>query len=325
MAKAASVLGRPLPEGGTIGVPAPASGFFNRSDVFRGVEWWEGKGYRVKLGEHVFERDDYVAGAAEHRAADLMAMFLDPEVDVVQAFQGGYGSMQTIPFLDFDAIAAHPKPFVGYSDITALHVALRQRSGLATFYGYGLAGMGDKETTDFSRNRLLEVLHGGGAGEVPRDPDDPYVRPLRGGKVTAPLVGGCLWLLLQTMGTPWEVDLDGCIFFFEDYDAPAWYVDGMLTQLAQSGKLEGVVGVVVGDMERCDWSERKPEWPRTRSIEDVLEHHLEPLGVPVLYKLPLGHGKHLAALPLGVTATLDADTRTLTVEESGLIEQGGDT
>ena len=85
-------------------------------------------------------------------------MFLDPEVDVVQSYQGGYGSMQTIPYLDFDAIAEHPKAFVGYSDITALHVALRQRSGLATFYGYGLAGMGDKESTDFSRNRLLDVL-----------------------------------------------------------------------------------------------------------------------------------------------------------------------
>jgi len=320
MIAAATRFGRLLPEGGTIGVPAPASGYFNRSDVLRGVEWWEAKGYRVKLGEHVFERDDYVAGAPEKRAADLMAMFLDPEVDVVQCFQGGYGSMQTIPFLDFDAVAEHPKAFVGYSDITALHVSLRQLSGLATVYGYGLAGMGDKDSTDFSRTRLLQVLRDGGTGEVPRDPDDPYVRAIVGGKVTAPLAGGCLWLLLQTMGTPWEVELDGCIFFFEDVDAPAWYVDGMLTQLRQAGKLDGVVGVLVGDMHQCDWHERRPEWPRTRSIEDVLELHLEPLGVPVLYKLPLGHGKHLAALPLGVEATLDADARTLTIEQLVFVE-----
>lgn len=320
MTAAATRFGRPLPDGGTIGVPAPASGFFNRSEVLRGVEWWEAKGYRVKLGEHVFERDDYVAGAAERRAADLMAMFLDPEVDVVQSFQGGYGSMQTIPHLDFDAIAEHPKPFVGYSDITALHVALRQRSGLATIYGYGLAGMGDKDSTDFSRDRLLSVLRGGGAGGVPRDPDDPYVRALAGGRVTAPLVGGCLWLLMQTLGTPWEVSLDGCILFFEDVDAPAWYVDGNLTQLRQAGKLDGVVGVVVGDMEKCDWHTGRPEWPRTRSIEDVLELHLEPLGVPALYKLPLGHAKHLAALPLGVEATLDADARTLTIDQPVLVE-----
>jgi muramoyltetrapeptide carboxypeptidase len=311
---------RPLRDGGTIGVAALASPYENRSEVLRGVEWWESKGYRVRLGEHVFARDDYVAGDARDRAADLMAMFLDDEVDVVQALQGGYGSMETIPHLDFEAIAAHPKPFVGYSDITALHVALRQRAGLVTFYGYGLVGMGAKNSTDFTRDRLLQVLRGEGAGEVPRDPDDPYVRSLGGGTVTAPLVGGCLWLLLQTMGTPWEVDLDGAIFFFEDYDAPPWYVDGMLTQLRQAGKLDGVSGVVVGDMERCDWREDKPEWPRTRSIEDVLERHVEPLGVPAIYKLPLGHGKHQAALPLGVEATLDGDARTLTLRESGLEE-----
>jgi muramoyltetrapeptide carboxypeptidase len=314
--------GKPLPDGGTIGVAAPASGFENRSDVLRGVEWWEERGYRVKLGEHVFKRDDYVAGDERDRAADLLAMFADPEVDVVQSLQGGYGSAQTIPHLDFDAIAASPKPFVGYSDITALHVAIRQRAGLATIYGYGLVGMGAKDGTDFSRDRLLQVLRGHGAGEVPRDPDDPYLRAISGGKVTAPLVGGCLWLLLQTMGTPWEIELEGSIFFFEDYDAPPWYVDGMLTQLAHAGKLAGVRGVVVGDMEKCDWREDRPEWPRTRSIEDVLEHHLEPLGVPVLYKLPLGHGKHLAAVPLGVTATLDADARILTLEHPGVTTEG---
>jgi muramoyltetrapeptide carboxypeptidase len=318
----ATLFGRPLPEGGTIGVAAPASGFENRSEVLRGVEWWESQGYRVKLGEHVFARDDYVAGDERNRASDLTAMFADPDVDVVQCLQGGYGSAQAIPHLDFDVIAANPKPFLGYSDITALHVAIRQRTGLATFYGYGLVGMGDKETSDFSRAHLLQVLRGHWSGEVPRDPDDPYVRALAGGKVTAPLAGGCLWLLVQTMGTPWEVDLDDAIFFFEDYDAPPWYVDGMLTQLGHAGKLARMRGVVVGDMEKCDWRETKPEWPRTRSIEDVLEKHLESLGVPVLYKFPLGHGKHLASIPLGVTATLDADARTLTFEHNGLTAGG---
>jgi muramoyltetrapeptide carboxypeptidase len=320
----AALLAPPLPEGGTIGVPAPASPYENRSEVLRGVEWWESRGYRVKLAEGVFDRDDYVAGSPERRGADVTAMFADPEVDVVQCLQGGFGSAQAIPHLDSDVVAANPKPFVGYSDITALHVAVRQTTGLATFYGPGLAGVGDPETTDFTRERLLVALRGGAAGPVPPDPDDPYVRSLRGGRVTAPLAGGCLWLLLQTLGTPWEVDLEGSIFFFEDYDAPPWYVDGMLTQLGHAGKLAGVQGVVIGDMEKCDWREIRPEWPRTRSLEDVLEHHLEPLGVPVVYKLPLGHGKHLATIPLGVTVTLDADARTLTFESSGLAGERGD-
>ena len=308
--------------GATIGVPAPASPYTNRSELLRGVEWWEAQGHRVKLMPSANARDAYVAGDARRRAGDLQALFEDPEVDVVQALEGGYGSMQTIPHLDFDTIARNPKPFVGYSDITALHVALRQRAGLATFYGVGLVGCGAKETTPFTRERLLRVLHGDATGEVPRDPDDPYVRAIAPGRVTAPLVGGCLWLLLQTMGTPWEVDLDGCLLFFEDVDAPPWYVDGMLTQLGQAGKLERVAGVVVGEMHRCDWREDRPEWPRTKSIEDVLEEHLEPLGVPVIFKLPLGHGKHLATLPLGVTCTLDADARTLSVDQDPFTRGG---
>ena len=309
---------KPLPSGGTIGVAAAASPYDSRSEVLRGVEWWESQGYRVKLGEHVYARDDYVAGDAKDRAADLTALFADPEVDVVQALQGGYGSAQTIPYLDFDTIAANPKPLVGFSDITALHVAIRQRTGMPTVYGNGLVGVGSPEATQFTRERLLHVLTTDATGPVPPNPDDPYVRAIRGGTATALLVGGCLWLLLQTMGTPWEVDLDGAIFFFEDYKAPPYYVDGMLTQLRHAGKLDRVAGVVVGEMEGCDWGDLRPasDWARSRSVEDVLEEHLEPLGVPVLYRLPLGHGKHLASIPLGVRYTLDADRRTLTLEES---------
>jgi muramoyltetrapeptide carboxypeptidase len=316
----ATNFGKPLPEGGTVGVAAPASPADARSEVLRGVEWWEARGYSVKLAPGVWARDDYVAGDAERRAEDLTALFADPEVDAVQALTGGFGSAQLIPYLDFDLIAANPKPFVGYSDITALHVALRQRTGLATIYGNGLIGVGAADVTAFTKNRLLDVLRTGGQGEVPGNPDDSWLRTIRGGQVTAPLVGGCLWLLMQTMGTPWEVELDGSILFFEDTHSPPYYVDGQLVQLQHAGKLDQVAGVVVGQMEKSDWGDVRPvsDWARSRSLEDVLDERLEPLDVPVLYGLPLGHGKHLAALPLGVTCTLDADARTLTVDEAML-------
>lgn len=317
---AATRFGKPLPAGGTIGVAAPASPYDSRSEVLRGVEWWESQGYEVSLAPGVWERDDYVAGGAKQRAEDLNGLFADPDVDVVQVLQGGFGSAQAIPYLDFDSIAANPKPLVGFSDITALHVAIRQRSGLATIYGNGLAGVGSADVTPFSKERLLDVLRSGGTGAVPPNPDDPWVRTIRGGKVTAPLVGGCLWLLMQTMGTSWEVELDGAILFFEDTHCPPYYIDGNLVQLGHAGKLDKLAGVVVGQMDKCDWGDLRQvsDWARSRSIEDVLEERLEPLGVPVLYGLPLGHGKHLAALPLGVTCTLDADARTLTVDEPAL-------
>ena len=306
--------------GATIGVPAPASPYTNRSELLRGVEWWEKRGYRVRLGKGIHERNAYVAGDAETRARDLTEMFADDEVDVVQAFQGGYGAAQTIPLVDWDVVRANPKPFIGYSDITALHVAMLHHADLVTFYGPTLAGVNDKKTKKFNQENLLRALTSSEPlGQVPNNPEDEYLRPLGAGTATAELVGGCLWLLGQTIGTPWQPDFAGKILFFEDVDAPPWYLDGLLNQMTQAGMLRDVVGVVVGEMVDCDWRETRPEWSQTLSLEDVRETYIEPLGVPALYGLPLGHGDFQATLPLGVQATLDADARTLTVDEAALL------
>jgi muramoyltetrapeptide carboxypeptidase len=311
---------RPLPAGGTIGVPAPATPYFNRSEVIRGVRWWENQGYKVLLGDGVYDRDGYVAGDAAGRAKDIMSLFANPAVDVVHCLQGGYGSAQTIPELDFDVIRANPKPFVGYSDITALHTAIRHHTDLVTFYGPGVAGVGDPETKDFTRERLRRALTTvEPLGEVPRNPDDDFIRTLHPGVVSGEMTGGCLWLLGQTIGTPWQIDLTGKIFFFEDYDAPPWYVDGLLNQMTQAGMLTDVVGVVVGELYKCDWRETKPEFPQTLSIEDVLERYIGSLGVPAIYGLPMGHGKYLTTTPLGAKATLDADNGKLVIEEAALV------
>jgi len=117
------------------------------------------------------------------------------------------------------------------------------------------------------------------------------------------------------MGTPWEFTAQGAILFFEDVNVPGWQLDGILVQLAAAGKLDGVLGVVVGELAKSEFGEVHSGFPRMKSLEEVLENRLGGLGVPVLYGLPLGHGKHLATVPLGVTCTLDADARTLTVDE----------
>ena len=198
---------------------------------------------------------------------------------------------------------------------------LRHYTGLVTFYGPGLAGVNDRETKKFTQERLLEALTSTGPlGEVPRDPENDYIRSFGGGSVTAPMVGGCLWLLCQAIGTPWQPDLAGKVFFFEDVDAPPYYIDGFLNQMRQAGMLDEVAGVVVGELEKCDWSEERPEFPQTLSIEDVLERYIEPLGVPALYGYPLGHGERLCTVPLGVSVVLNGDDRTLTIEEPALLE-----
>jgi muramoyltetrapeptide carboxypeptidase len=313
------VKAKPLPKGGTIGVPAPSSPYDERSEVDRGVRWWESRGYRVKLGTGIYERDDYVAGDPAVRARDIEAAFADPEVDAVQVFGGGYGASEVVPLLDFDVIAENPKPFVGYSDITALHVSIRQRTGLVTFYGPGLSGMGNPKRGDWSKDRLVHALTSTEPiGEVPPRPDDPYVGAMNGGRVTAPLVGGCLWLLRETLATPWELDADGAILFIEDVHCPPWYVDGLIVHLRNAGKLDKIAGMAIGQFHKSEANVDPEPWLRSRSLEDVFERHLAPLGIPIVFNLPLGHGDHLCTIPLGVTATVDADKRTLTIDEPAL-------
>jgi muramoyltetrapeptide carboxypeptidase len=315
---AATRFGAPLPEGGTIGVCAPSGPYFNASDVLRPKEWWESNGYRVKLLDGVWAKDDYEAGPPEKRADDLHSLFIDPEVDVIQVLWGGTGAIRVLPHLDFDLIAANPKALMGYSDITNLHVALLQDAGLATFHGPGIGSMGYPGRTEFTLGSARQGFRDGGAGPVPDDPDEPYRRTIVGGRAMGPIVGGNLFTFVHLMGTPWEPSFEGALLFFEEVDEPAYVIEIHLNQLRLAGKLDGVLGVVVGELKDCDWSEKRPEAPRNRSIEDVLERCLAPLGVPVLYRLPLGHGKHLATIPLGVRATLDADARTLTIDEPGV-------
>jgi muramoyltetrapeptide carboxypeptidase len=314
-----ALVAKALPVGGTIGIVSPASPYNTYSDVLRGIAWWEAHGYRVKLAEGALERKDWLAGEPEMRARDLMAMFTDPSVDVIQCLRGGYGSAQVIPQLDFQVIAAHPKPFMGFSDITALHTALLRFTGLATFYGPSFTTVGDPEMSGFTAQRMLQVLGGETTGPLPRNPDDPFVRALAPGKASGRLVGGCLSDLLFTMGTPWEFNLDDAIFVFEEVGSSPHGIDRALLQLSQAGKFERVKGVVIGDLTGCEWNDGGGSpWPHTKTLEEVLEERLGLLGVPVIYKLPFGHGTHMATLPLGVQATLDASTCTLEVTEPAL-------
>jgi muramoyltetrapeptide carboxypeptidase len=313
---AATTFGGPLPEGGTIGVCAPSGPYFNRSDVLRPVEWWESKGYRVKLMDGVWEKDDYNAGTPEQRAADLHALFADPEVDVIQVLWGGTGAISLLPLLDEDLIAANPKALMGYSDITNLHTAIRQRTGLATFHGPGLGSMGIHERTAFTWDSALDAFTKGGTGEVPHDPDNAWTRSIAGGRATGPLVGGNLFTLVHLIGTPWQPVFDGAILLLEEVEEAAYHIEVELEQLRLAGMLDGVVGVVVGELKDC--GKPDPETPRDRSLEDILERHLGRLGVPVIYPMPLGHGKHLWTVPLGVRATIDGDARTLTIDEPGV-------
>ena len=312
-----TILGHAAPPGSTIGIVSPGSAAETRAEVQRGLAWWQAQGYQVKLMPGALEEADWHAGSAEVRARDLQQAFADPEIDAIQTMRGGYGSAQLIPLLDMPAILDHPKAFFGLSDITALHVAFNA-AGMATFYGPSLTMVGNPSPPAFTTDRFLDVLRGKSTGLVPADAARLNLIGLSPGRASGRLLGGCLSDFLYTLGTPWEIDLDGAILFFEEVGQAPIRLDRMLLYLEQIGKLRGVRGVVVGELAGCEWHEWQSS-PRSKTLENVLIGRLGHLGVPILYGLPLGHGATLATLPLGVEATIDADAQTLTIDQAALV------
>ncbi len=300
-----------LRPGDTVGIVAPASPWENRSELLRAVAALEAWGLVVRLGDHVNDRHGYLAGRDADRAADLHAFFADPEIRGIVCLQGGYGSPRLVRLLDREIIAANPKVFCGYSDITVLHTAIAAWSDTISFYSNGAVGVGDRDTSDFSRQTLHRALFSDEPyGEIAHDPDDGYVRTIVGGRASGRLTGGCAGLLSTSIGTPIEIDTSDRIVVLEEVELSTEDWDAILTHLLNAGKLADAAGIVVGDVKM-----KKSGYVTELSNEDILEELLGPLGIPVLLGLPIGHGKHHATVPLGALATLDADAGTLIVDE----------
>lgn len=300
-----------LRPGDTVGIIAPASPWENRSELLRAVAALEAWGLTVRLGDHVNDRHGYLAGRDEDRAADLHAFFADPEVRGIVCLQGGYGSPRLVRHLDRSIIAANPKAFCGYSDITTLHLAIAAWSDTISFYSNGAVGVGAHETSDFSKATLQRALFSAEPyGEIAHDPDDPYVRAITGGQATGRLTGGCAGLLSTSIGTPVEVETKGRIVVLEEIELDTEDWDAILTHLLNAGKLSDAAGIVVGNVQT-----KASGYVTELSAEDVVEELLGDLGIPVLMGLPIGHGKHHATVPLGALATLDADVGSLVVDE----------
>lgn len=283
-------------------------------DVRRGVDRLRGAGYRVRFLPHGRDRHGYLAGSAEHRAADLHAAFTDGGIDAVLQLRGGYGSAQVLPLLDLSLLRSNPKPMIGMSDTTMLHVALVQ-AGLVTFWGPTLAGVG--RASDYTWKRFLRTLVDPPREDpIERDPDDGRVSTLHPGVAEGPLIGGTTSLLAAGLGTPWQVQSEGRIMFLEDVREAPYRIDRLLTQLGQAGVLGAAAGIVIG--EHVGIRAKDPSRGQTLTLAEILDRIIRPLGVPAVHGLPLGHGRHLATVPLGARARLDATTGTLTILEPGV-------
>ena len=286
------------------------------------IDTIESLGFKVKPGAHLYDREGYLAGSDAARAADLNAMFADDGVDAIWCVRGGYGASRILPALDYALMQRKPKALIGYSDITALHVAIHRHAGLVTFHG----PVAFRAFTPYSLGELKRVLW---TGETPVRLGGPppferaegrvdwenRVATLVPGTARGRLLGGNLCLMSHLCGTPYFPDLRGAILFLEDVEEAYYRIDRMLTQLWLSGALAGVAGVAFGKFTNCNSS---PFFLQNRPLDDILAERCRALGVPAVSGIMVGHIEDQTTLPVGCLAELDADAGTLTLLEPGV-------
>jgi muramoyltetrapeptide carboxypeptidase len=312
---------RALKPGDTVGLITPATYVSDPDRLILARRTAEHFGLKPRFGRNVGKRAGYLGGSVEERLEDLHAMFRDPEVRGVFCIRGGYGSEHLLDRIDYDLIRRNPKVFLGYSDITALHLAIGARTNLVTFHGPVMLSRFSEYTQKWFRKALFETAP---VGEVSNPPESNPLRPahtlrtVRPGKARGRLAGGNLTLIATTMGTPYEIDTRGRILFIEDVDEQPYSIDRMLTQLRLAGKLSAAAGIVIGECAACRPREFQPSFESTFSFGEVLDNVLGKLDVPVLAGLTIGHTDDQLTLPAGVMASLDADAQKLVVEEAAV-------
>jgi muramoyltetrapeptide carboxypeptidase len=288
---------RALRPGDVLGVATPA-GPIEAEALRRGVLELEALGFGVRVGEGALERTGFTAGSRQARLRQLEGLFRDPEIGGIVCARGGAGAARLLEDLDAGLLRLHTKPFVGYSDVTWLHLALG-RLGLVSLHGPMVARELAEGEATYHRESLWHGLTGEG---------DPYVsapedlHPLRPGIAEGVLRGGCLSILAAAAGTPWDLRPGGeaTILFLEDVDEAPYRIDRMLFQLRASGAFDGVQGIVFGEMKGCS-----PGPDATYALEEVLLEALEGLDLPVGFGFPSGHTTRAnVTLPLGVAARL---------------------
>ena len=311
-----------LRPGDTVGVITPSTPVIDPDRLALVPQTLKYFGLRAKVGKNVGRRSTDFASSVNERLDDLHAMFRDKEVNAVFALRGGYGAGHLLDRIDYDLIRRNPKIFLGFSDITALHLAIHKHARLVTFHGPVITSSFTDYTQQHFRKALFETQP---VGKVTNPHESNELRPrhtlrtIRPGKADGPLIGGNLSLITATMGTPYEIETRGRILFVEDVGEEPYRVDRMLTHMHLAGKLDNAAGVIFGECDGCAPNDYKPSFASPYSFGESLDNILGKLKVPVLSGLTIGHTADQLTLPLGVMATLDADAGTLDIKEAGVV------
>lgn len=285
--------------GARIGIVNPAY-WLEPERQQRAVSVFENAGYELVLGKSTRLRQDIYAGAPEDRAADINAMFRDASIDAIICARGGYGGNRVWPLLDYDAMRANPKIFVGYSDTTGTLTSIAQRAGLVSFHGPMLTTYG-KHTIDYNLEKFQAILSGNAGLEI-RSPEACRARTLKPGKAQGPLWGGNLTLVNTRLGTHEQIATDGAVLFLEDVGEDLYKFDRMMLHLRNSGSLEHVRGLIIGEMvEMSD-----TEVPFGKNVDEIVMDVCGDLDIPVISNFPCGHGDYQATLPISHVIELNA-------------------
>jgi len=284
----------------TVGVIAPSSPV-SQSDISEGLNLLESFPLKIKQGEHLFDRSNYLAGPDHDRVSDLHQMFSDPEIKAIFCARGGYGSARLLNKIDFDLVRKNPKIIVGFSDLTALFFAIYKKTGLVTIHGPTLSDL-PKNKNWLNLSELITTYH------------RPRVlfkqeKIINNGKARGILLGGNLSTFCSLLDTPFLPSFESLILFLEEKGESPYKLDRMLTQLLLSGRLDRLSALIIGQIEDCGEKE---------IIYNLLKERLAVLNMPVVTGLPVGHGNENISLPLGLPALLDTEKMILEIEESAV-------
>lgn len=306
-----------LKKGATIGLIAPSSPI-QPNKYEKSIRNLKNLGFKLVFGKSVKKADGYLAGSDKERLDDLHAMFENPEIDGIWCIRGGYGSARFIPDIDFDLIKRNPKVFIGYSDITALLIAIHQQTGLICFHGPVAAS----EFSSYTQQQVQAVLmqpqstYTIAQNKENEENNDSLFQDfvIRPGIASGKLTGGNLSLICSLIGTPWQMKIKNRLLFIEDIGESPYRIDRMLTQLNQHYDLNKAAGIILGVFLGC---ERKDEgsWTLRQTLTDRFKH----LSVPIMYGLSVGHIDNMCTLPLGIEAELNTQQKTITLLQKAVL------
>jgi muramoyltetrapeptide carboxypeptidase len=291
-----------LKMGDTISIVAPAGPIEQRDGFERGIATLRGMGFNVRFDERIFQSFRYLAGNDAERAEELMRAFEDPSVQAIIALRGGYGCARLIPLLMEKRLSHHPKIFMGFSDLTTLHLFFLRHFGWITIHGPMVTSPALGSITAEQKSHLLSLW------------TDPDYRPTlrfaqletwNPGVAEGTLTGGCLSIIAASIGTPYEIETEGKVLFLEDQGEPPYRLDRMLTNLHLSGKLRALAGLVLGTFKDCEPAQGN------YTAMDTLRDILTGLRVPIIANFPAGHGRNHWAIPLGTKVRINADMRSI--------------